>query len=216
MFCRQCDQYVLLVIHIEIELLEVKYIHLQGSSTTLNSHKSPCVYFLCLTDIWYQGLQSLKFSQSHYCFNLFFSNAIDILSSLLAIYTISIKYLLKSFALFLLLFFLYVFICIICISLQVCMLSCFSHVWLCTTLWTTTWQPPLSMGFSWEEYWSGSGLPFSPPGDLSEPGIEPASLTSNLHWQIGSLILALPGKPHYIHIYILQFRLKLKKIRENH
>jgi len=29
------------------------------------------------------------------------------------------------------------------------------------------------MGFSQQEYWSG--LPFPPPGDLPNPGIEPAS-----------------------------------------
>ena len=32
---------------------------------------------------------------------------------------------------------------------------------------------PLSMGFPRQEYWSG--LPFPPPGDLPELGIEPAS-----------------------------------------
>ena len=32
------------------------------------------------------------------------------------------------------------------------------------------------MGFSKQDYWSG--LPCSPPGDLPDPGIEPASLTS--------------------------------------
>ena len=32
------------------------------------------------------------------------------------------------------------------------------------------------MGFSRQEYWSG--LPCPPPGDLPDPGIEPASLTS--------------------------------------
>ena len=32
------------------------------------------------------------------------------------------------------------------------------------------------MGSSWQEYWSG--LPFPPPGDLPDPGIEPASLES--------------------------------------
>ena len=32
------------------------------------------------------------------------------------------------------------------------------------------------MGFSGQEYWSG--LPFPPPGDLSDPGIEPMSLPS--------------------------------------
>ena len=32
------------------------------------------------------------------------------------------------------------------------------------------------MGFSGQEYWSG--LPRLPPGDLPDPGIEPASLIS--------------------------------------
>ena len=32
-------------------------------------------------------------------------------------------------------------------------------------------QAPLSMGFSRQEYWNG--LPFSPPGDIPHPGIEP-------------------------------------------
>ena len=37
-------------------------------------------------------------------------------------------------------------------------------------------QASLSMGFSRQEYWSG--LPFPPPGDLSDPGIKPVSLMS--------------------------------------
>lgn len=37
-------------------------------------------------------------------------------------------------------------------------------------------QAPLSMGFSWQEYWSG--MPFPPPGDIPDPGITSASLTS--------------------------------------
>ena len=37
------------------------------------------------------------------------------------------------------------------------------------------YQSPLSMGFSRQEYWSG--LPFPPPGDLPNPGIEPGSLS---------------------------------------
>ena len=56
------------------------------------------------------------------------------------------------------------------------MLSCFSHVQLCATLWTVAYQAPLSMGFSRQEYWSG--LPFPLPGDLPNPGIEPMSLMS--------------------------------------
>ena len=31
----------------------------------------------------------------------------------------------------------------------------------------------LSIGLSWQEYWDG--LPFPPPGDLSDPGIETVS-----------------------------------------
>ena len=53
------------------------------------------------------------------------------------------------------------------------MLSCFSHVFLFATPWTVAHQVPLSVGFSRREYWSG--LPFSSPGDLPNPGIKPAS-----------------------------------------
>ena len=47
--------------------------------------------------------------------------------------------------------------------------SCFSRVRLFATLWIVASQAPLSMGFPWQEYWSG--LPCPPPGDLLEPGI---------------------------------------------
>ena len=57
-----------------------------------------------------------------------------------------------------------------------CILIRFSHVWLFATLWTITHQASLSMGFSRQEYWSG--LSCSPPGDLPNPGIDPASLVS--------------------------------------
>ena len=36
--------------------------------------------------------------------------------------------------------------------------------------WAVAHQDPLSMGFSGQEYWSG--LPFTPLGDLSDPGID--------------------------------------------
>ena len=44
------------------------------------------------------------------------------------------------------------------------------------TSWTVAHQAHLSMGFSRQEYWSR--LPFPLPGDLPDPGIEPASLAS--------------------------------------
>ena len=47
---------------------------------------------------------------------------------------------------------------------------------LVSQLGLTARQAPLSMGFSRQEYWSG--FPFPPPGDLPNPGIEPASLSS--------------------------------------
>ena len=41
------------------------------------------------------------------------------------------------------------------------------------TPWAVARQAPLSVGFPRQEYWSG--LPFPPPGDIPEPGIEPES-----------------------------------------
>ena len=55
-------------------------------------------------------------------------------------------------------------------------LSHFGRVWLFVTLWTVAQQAPLSMGFSWQEYWSG--LLCSPPADFPDPGIEPKSHVS--------------------------------------
>ena len=46
-------------------------------------------------------------------------------------------------------------------------------VQLCVTPWTVAHQAPLFMGFSRQAY--RSGLPFPPPGDLPDPGIEHAS-----------------------------------------
>ena len=47
---------------------------------------------------------------------------------------------------------------------------------------TVTHQAALSMEFSRQEYWShipgNIGLPFAPPGDLPDPGIQPTSLAS--------------------------------------
>ena len=54
--------------------------------------------------------------------------------------------------------------------------SSLSHVQLFVIPWTAARQAPLSMEFSMQEYWSG--LPFPPPGDLPDPGIEPTSLMS--------------------------------------
>ena len=52
----------------------------------------------------------------------------------------------------------------------------FSHVRFFVTPWTVAHQAPQFMGFSRQEYWNGLSHPL--PGDLSDPGIEPMSLTS--------------------------------------
>ena len=73
-----------------------------------------------------------------------------------------------------------------------CMLSRFSRVRLFATPWTVSHQAPLSTGFFRQEYWNG--LPFSPPGNLSNPGSN-LRLLRLLHWEVGSLPLVPPGKP---------------------
>ena len=53
-------------------------------------------------------------------------------------------------------------------------------------------QAPLSVEFSRQEYWSE--LPFSTPGDLPDPGIEPVSLLSTA-LEADSLSLSHLGSP---------------------
>ena len=57
-----------------------------------------------------------------------------------------------------------------------CMLSHFSCVPPFVTPWTAAHQALLSMEFSRQEYWNG--LPWPPPGNLPNPGIEHVSLMS--------------------------------------
>ena len=63
--------------------------------------------------------------------------------------------------------------------------------------------PPLSMGFSRQEYWSG--FPYPPPVYFPNPGIKSLSLCL-LHWQTDSLPLVPPGKPP---------RMSQKKTKQN-
>ena len=63
-----------------------------------------------------------------------------------------------------------------------------SRVRLFATPWTLAYQAPPSMGFSRQEYWSG--LLFSAPGDLPDPGIKPGSPA----FQTDTLLSEPPGK----------------------
>ena len=73
--------------------------------------------------------------------------------------------------------YMYIYVCVcmyICVQYILVVVWLLSHVWLLTTPWTVAHQSPPSMGFwAWQEYWSG--LPFPPPVDLPNPGIEPES-----------------------------------------
>ena len=92
------------------------------------------------------------------------------------------------------------------IVLQAWMLSRFSCVWVFATLWTIACQAPLSMGFSRQEYWSG--LPFSPPGDLPDPGIECGSPAS----QADDLLTELWGNCHILEkFYFWVYTQKIEK-----
>ena len=66
------------------------------------------------------------------------------------------------------------------------------HVRLFETPWTVAHQASLSMGLSWQQHWSG--LPFLPPEDLPDLGIETAS-PGLQHWQADSLPLPHLGDP---------------------
>ena len=60
---------------------------------------------------------------------------------------------------------------------------------------TVARQAPLSMEFSRQEYWAG--LPFTPPEDLPNPGIEPASPESPA--STGKFFTTKPpGKPSLV------------------
>ena len=63
------------------------------------------------------------------------------------------------------------------------------------TLWTVACPASLPMRFSRQEYWSG--LPFPPPEDLLNPGIN-LRLLHLLHWQADSLPLSHLGSPLFI------------------
>ena len=79
------------------------------------------------------------------------------------------------------------------------LLSHFRYVRISVTLWTVTFQGPLSMGFSRQEYWIELLCP--PSGDLPDPGIEPTSPVSPVLQEV-SLPTEPPGKHTHTHIDI--------------
>ena len=85
---------------------------------------------------------------------------------------------------------------LVCLFYCVCVCLSLICVRLFVTQWTVACQTPLSVEFSRQEYWSG--LPFTSPGDLPDPGIEPRSPAL----QEDSLLLRHLGSPMTpIHTY---------------
>ena len=68
-----------------------------------------------------------------------------------------------------------------------------SHPILLCSPWTAAHQAPLFMVCARQEYWSR--LPFAPPGDLRDPGIEPMSPV----WAGGFYTTGSPVKSHAKH-----------------
>ena len=70
------------------------------------------------------------------------------------------------------------------------------------TPWTVARQALLSLKFSRQEYWNG--LPFTTPGDLPHPGIEPVSLASSS--LAGGFFTTEPhGKPLEVSIHSMDW-----------
>ena len=91
----------------------------------------------------------------------------------------------------------------ITIQHNICMLSCFSHVWLFVTLWTVAHQVPLSMiGFPGQN--TGVDYHALLQGIFLTQGLN-LCLWHLLYWQVVSLPLAPPRKlsTHYITLQML-------------
>ena len=73
-----------------------------------------------------------------------------------------------------------------------------SSVQLFATPWTVAHQPPISMRFPRQEYWSG--LPFLLQGSILTPGLN----SHLLHWQVDSLLLGHQRSP-FCNISSIQF-----------
>ena len=89
--------------------------------------------------------------------------------------------------------------CELCRTRAALCVQSLSHVQRFATPWTVARQAPLSMGFSRQERWSG--LPFPPPGDLPDPGIESVTCLSPA-LQEDSLLLSHQGSPIFSIVYI--------------
>ena len=93
--------------------------------------------------------------------------------------------------------------------MSVCVCVCV-YVYPFITRWTVAHPDPLAMGFSRQKYWSG--LPFRPPGNLPNPGMEPTCLASPA--LAGRFLTTEPPGKFYQYIYLYMCILKLEQVRD--
>ena len=74
----------------------------------------------------------------------------------------------------------------------VCMLRCFSPVWLFATLWTVAHQAPLFIGILLGRILERVAVPSSRGSSWLRGQTH---ISCFLHWQVGSIALEAPGKP---------------------
>ena len=79
------------------------------------------------------------------------------------------------------------------LNARACVLSHFSCVWLCATLWIVACQAPLTLEFFRQEP-TGAGCHFLLQEIFPTQGLN-LHLLCLLHWLVGSLPLVPPGKP---------------------
>ena len=87
----------------------------------------------------------------------------------------------------------------------------FSHIQLFVTPWIVTHQAPLSVEFSWQEFWSG--LPFPTPGKSPWPRDWTCISCFLLYWQADSLPLCHLGSPFHWYRYTYFNTLLLSKCK---
>ena len=88
--------------------------------------------------------------------------------------------------------------------IHVCMVSHFNHVWLFVMLWTVAHQAPLSMGFPGKNTGVGCHALLYRIFLTQESN---GCLLCLLHWQVGSLTLAPPGK--HVDLYNRRFTVEI-------
>ena len=86
-----------------------------------------------------------------------------------------------------------------------------SNIQLFVTPWTVTHQAPLSVEFSWQEFWSG--LPFPSPGESPWPRDWTCISCCLLHWQADSLSLCYLESPFHWYRYTYVNTLLLLKCK---